>query len=140
MNLKAKEYRKKIVKKHLFSELKSLPQLWSKTAKLNHLKRLVEYQTNTIIVDTKVNDALKEKTAELLKIDPFAHNFMLSETLKSTEPKPETKSVNLTKTLIESFRKKSKSIKSDAKLRTRSVKTIATAEDTWSQQVKSMAK
>jgi hypothetical protein len=65
---------------------------------------------------------------------------MLSETLKSTEPKPETKSVNLTKTLIESFRKKSKSIKSDAKLRTRSVKTIATAEDTWSQQVKSMAK
>ena len=63
MNLKAKQQQKRIVKKHLISELKTLPALWSKTAKLNHLKRLVEYQTNTVVVDTKVNEALKEKTA-----------------------------------------------------------------------------
>jgi len=40
---------------------------------------LVEYQTNTVVIDTKVNDALKEKTAELIKIDPFANNFISKE-------------------------------------------------------------
>jgi hypothetical protein len=40
---------------------------------------LVEYQTSTVVIDTKVNDALKEKTAELMKIDPFANNFLSKE-------------------------------------------------------------
>ena len=47
---------------------------------------MVEYQTNTVVVDTKVNDALKEKTAELLKIDPFTNNF-ISKEIAPTEPR-----------------------------------------------------
>ena len=83
MNLKAKQQQKRIMKKHLISELKTLPDLWSKTAKLNHIKRLVEQQTNTIVVDTKIDDALKEATTKLLKIDPFASKFIDQDQTKS---------------------------------------------------------
>jgi len=43
--------------------------------------------------------------------------------------------------LIDTFRKKTKSFKAgDNKSRTRSIKTLATAEDDWSHEVKSIAK
>jgi len=70
MDSKAKEKKKRIIKKHLISELKALPQIWSKTTKLNHLKRLIEYQTNSVFVDTKIDRALRETTNKLLQIDP----------------------------------------------------------------------
>jgi hypothetical protein len=64
-----------------------------------------------------------------LKIDPFANNFISKEIAIAPS---EQRSVNLTKTLIDSFRKKNKSQKGDAKSRARSVKSFATMEDTWS--------
>ncbi len=50
-------------------------------------------------MDTKVDDALKETTAKLLRIDPFANKFIEEEV-----PPSETRSVNITKSLIDSFR------------------------------------
>jgi adenylate cyclase class IV len=90
------------------TELKSLPDLWSKTAKLNHLKKLLENQTNTVFADTKIDLALKETTARLLKIDPFAGNFIdyKSENMRVVS---ETRSVHLNRTLIENFRSSVKS-------------------------------
>jgi len=64
-----------------------------------------------------------------LKIDPFANNFISKEI--DIAPS-EQRSVKLTKTLIDSFRKKKKSQKGDTKSGARSVKSIVTMEDSWS--------
>ena len=128
------------MKKHLITELKTLPDMWSKTAKLNHLKRLVEYKTSTVVADTKIDDALKEATAKLMKIDPFASKFIEKEKIsQALAPINEAPQVNLTRNLIDSFRKKVKSVKSgDKKSRTRSIKSAATMEDDWSREAKSI--
>ena len=128
------------MKKHLITELKTLPDMWSKTAKLNHLKRLVEYKTSTVVADTKIDDALKEATAKLMKIDPFASKFIEKEKIsQALAPINEAPQVNLTRNLIDSFRKKIKSVKSgDKKSRARSIKSAATMEDDWSREAKSI--
>ena len=140
MNFKAKQQQKRIMKKHLITELKTLPDMWSKTAKLNHLKRLVEYKTSTVVADTKIDDALKEATAKLMKIDPFASKFIEKEKIsQALAPINEAPQVNLTRNLIDSFRKKVKSVKSvDKKSRARSIKSAATMEDDWSREAKSI--
>jgi len=61
-----------------------------------------------------------------MKIDPFASKFIESR----VEPRA-FETVKVTQNLIESFRKKAKSVKG-GKSRTRSVKSFATMEDTWS--------